>query len=338
MAQLHTLSDIWNNILVAWTAIKMNVNDSASAAESKLMDLLVNGVSKVSITKNGAVQASVGSLIEPSFAFLGDTGSGLYAPATGEMAISLTATEVMRLTSTAASFAVPIVLPTGTSAAPAIAASSANNAGINFFTPTSVSIVNSGLETVRFGIDGVMYYGQNGFAFPGEGNAQIGATLSKEGRLYLSGSANPLVSINRNTSGGTVVHFNREGTTVGTISVATSSTAYNTTSDYRLKNRVEPPQGYDLDEQFALLANDLTWFSFKAEPEIKQLGWMAHEFARSVPLGVTGEKDAVNEDGTPKHQMIDQSKSIPLIVARLDLLIQQVANLEAQLAELRGDE
>jgi hypothetical protein len=338
MAQLHTLSDVWNNVLVAWTAIKMNVSDSASAAESKLLDLLINGASKFSVTKDGAVHASPGTVNDPAFAMIGDPGSGLYGPTVGTLSIALTETEVLALTPTAASFRIPVAPPLGTVAMPSIPTSDTGGAGINFINKTSVSIVTNSIERFRMGVDGVAYFGQYLFAFPGDGNVQVGAALTGNGVLSLSSDQEPVLGVNRNTTSGDVVEIRRSGVAVGSISVSGSTTTYNTTSDYRLKDRVDPPQGYDLDEEFARLAGDLVWFSFKDGSQGPQLGWMAHEFGKTVPLGVTGTKDAVKADGTPDYQKIDQSKSIPLIVARMDMLIQKVAVLEAQLEELRGDE
>jgi hypothetical protein len=341
MAILSALTDTWNNVLTAWTAIKMNVADSASSADSKLLDLQINGAPKASVTKAGAVLASPGTLAAPGFSFIGDDGTGIYGPSVGAMSFALNEVKVLDMTALAALFATPIKVPIGTVAAPSITSSGTGNAGVNFFTGDSVSIVAGGQEQARFLASGAVVIGASpstATLTPGVGNTSKGIVLGEDGFVYLSSDSDPTLSINRNTSSGTIVTFNREGTTVGSISVATSSVAYNTTSDYRIKDRAEPPQGYDLDAEFARLANDLTWFAFKSEPGVRQLGWMAHEFGQSVPLGVTGRRDAVDENGMPILQQIDQSKAIPLIVARLGLLVQQVATLQDQLAELRGDE
>jgi hypothetical protein len=338
MATLNALTDIWNNVLTAWTAIKMNVSDSASSDDSKLLDLQINGASRTIVTKAGAVHASAGTLMAPGFAFVNDASSGLYGPAVGSISICLTAAEVLAFTSTAALFRTPVKVPIGTLAAPSITSTATGGAGINFFNGTSISFVTNGEERARFGVDGVLYYGQNLFAFPGDGNTQTGATISPSGTMHLSSGDDPVLGVNRNTESGIAVEFRRLGVPIGSVSVSGTTTTYNTTSDYRLKDRVPPPPGYDIDLEFGRLATDLTWFCFKDDPTRRQLGWMAHDFGKSVPLGLTGEKDAVNADGIPEYQMIDQSKSIPLIVARLDMLIQKVAVLEAQLEELRGDE
>jgi hypothetical protein len=56
MANIYDLSDTWNASGTTFTAIKLNVTDSASAAASLLMDLQVGGVSKLIATKGGRIK------------------------------------------------------------------------------------------------------------------------------------------------------------------------------------------------------------------------------------------------------------------------------------------
>jgi hypothetical protein len=58
MAYIYNLSDAWNDAGVTFTAIKMNVTDTASNAASLLMDLQTGGVSRFSVAKGGIVNAS----------------------------------------------------------------------------------------------------------------------------------------------------------------------------------------------------------------------------------------------------------------------------------------
>ena len=130
--------------------------------------------------------------------------------------------------------------------------------------------------------------------------------------FYPSGNA----SFNDNNSGTrTVIGFRRSGTSVGTISTTASSTAYNTSSDYRLKENIVPMTGA-LDTVSALKPVTYTW---KIDNSAGQ-GFIAHELAEIVPEAVTGKKDAVNEDGTIKPQGIDTS----FLVATLTAAIQEM--------------
>jgi len=61
----QTINDMiatWDNSLTTFSAIKMNVTDTASAAGSLLMDLQVGGTSKVAFGKNGSLSLNGGPL------------------------------------------------------------------------------------------------------------------------------------------------------------------------------------------------------------------------------------------------------------------------------------
>lgn len=58
MANIYDMTDTWNNGATTFTAIKMDVSDSASAANSLLLDLKVDGVTKASIDKDGNLTAN----------------------------------------------------------------------------------------------------------------------------------------------------------------------------------------------------------------------------------------------------------------------------------------
>lgn len=55
---INNMVQTWNAIGTTFTAIKMNVTDTASAVASKLIDLQVGGVSRFSVTKGGVASAT----------------------------------------------------------------------------------------------------------------------------------------------------------------------------------------------------------------------------------------------------------------------------------------
>lgn len=59
MANIYDMTDTWNDVGTTFTAIKMNVTDTNSAADSLLMDLQVGGASQFSVSKGG--QLTVGN-------------------------------------------------------------------------------------------------------------------------------------------------------------------------------------------------------------------------------------------------------------------------------------
>lgn len=116
-----------------------------------------------------------------------------------------------------------------------------------------------------------------------------------------------------------------DNTEEGSIVIHTTSTAYNTSSDYRLKeNEVAISDGITRLKQLKPYQ-----FNFKKDPSVKVDGFFAHEVSSIVPFAVTGEKDAVKKDGSIDPQGIDQSKLVPLLVAAVKELITKVETLEA---------
>jgi hypothetical protein len=71
-------------------------------------------------------------------------------------------------------------------------------------------------------------------------------------------------------------------------------------------------------------------FAWKADGS-RVDGFLAHEAQEVVPEAVTGEKDAVDKDGKPQYQGIDQSKIVPLLTAALQEALKRIEALEAQI-------
>jgi hypothetical protein len=114
-------------------------------------------------------------------------------------------------------------------------------------------------------------------------------------------------------------------TTSGTISVTGSTTNYNTTSDYRLKENVVPFSAGEAKEMLQALRP--VTFNFIAQPTERVAGFIAHEVAKVVPYCVSGEKDAVNSDGSINPQGMDSKGMIPHIIAVVKEHIDEIATL-----------
>jgi hypothetical protein len=93
--------------------------------------------------------------------------------------------------------------------------------------------------------------------------------------------------LRKNGITGNIAAFYYDSVAVGTISITSSSTAYNTSSDYRLKEDWIPMEGA-LDRVDALKPINFAWKSSGDRVD----GFLAHEVAEVVPEAVTGEKDA----------------------------------------------
>ena len=165
------------------------------------------------------------------------------------------------------------------------------------------------------------------------------------------------VATGSNNPNGVIAQFKRETVTVGNISVSDGATAFNTSSDYRLKeNVVELTSASERVNQ--LRPSRFNWISDDTNTVID--GFIAHEVATVVPEAITGAKDAMineeyevtpevlDEDGNvtteavmgtrsvPDYQGIDQSKLVPLLTAALQEALAEIASLKTRVEALEG--
>ena len=179
-------------------------------------------------------------------------------------------------------------------------------------------------------------------------NSNYGLALSGDGQIT-SGTNNDTNAIFNMSNGSNEHHvlFRSDGTTTGYISTNGSSVAYNTGSDYRLKENVD----YDWDATTRLKQLKPARFNFIAD-ETNTLvdGFIAHEVSSVVPEAITGQKDAMipevlyaEGDDIPEGksvgdvktaaaidpQGIDQSKLVPLLVKTIQELEARITALEA---------
>jgi hypothetical protein len=139
-------------------------------------------------------------------------------------------------------------------------------------------------------------------------------------------------NVSRGTGGSFMLFFHAgDGSTIGSITNSGgTATAYNTSSDYRLKENVNPVS----DGITRLQQLKPSRFNFISDPDTVIDGFLAHEVQAVVPECVTGEKDAVDDDGNPVYQGIDQSKLVPLLTAALQEAIGEIESLKARVAAL----
>lgn len=142
------------------------------------------------------------------------------------------------------------------------------------------------------------------------------------------GAYNAGMQINRNSAlTGVAIQFQQTvsgDTGIGSISMTNSATAYNTSSDYRLKENVVDMTG-SVDRVKQLKPKR---FNFTVDPGITVDGFLAHEAQSIVPESVTGSKDEVDENGKEVYQGIDQAKLVPLLVGAIKELTARIEALE----------
>ena len=119
------------------------------------------------------------------------------------------------------------------------------------------------------------------------------------------------------TSSINLVAFRNPNGTVGTISTSGSATAYNTSSDERLKeNIVDAPAG-NID---ALQVRSFAW---KVNGEHQTYGFIAQELEPVAPYAVT--KGETEDD----MWSVDYSKLVPM-------LVKEIQDLKAEVEELKN--
>ena len=177
---------------------------------------------------------------------------------------------------------------------------------------------NGGNERMRIDASGNLFVGTTA------ANPNPGAAIFPAGSMSLGNSAG--------SSGFEFLTFRRSGVQIGSITQSgTTGVAYNNSSDYRLKEDVQPMVGAS-DRLMALKPVNFAWKADGSRVD----GFLAHEAQEVVPEAVTGEKDAVDDDGNPQYQGIDQSKLVPLLTAALQEALTKIEALEARMAVLEG--
>lgn len=189
---------------------------------------------------------------------------------------------------------------------------------------TTASQVFSGSSVYTMGVTSLTSWQSSGTDF----------SAMSSGAVYSANAGTGLLLSRSNATNGSVAIFYRGTTTAaGTISITGATTVtYSSGSDYRLKENVVPLS----DGIVRLMALKPSRFNFITEPDTVVDGFLAHEAQEIVPMAVVGEKDAVDEEGNPEYQMIDQAKMVPLLTAALQEAIRQIEDLETRVTQLGG--
>jgi len=148
----------------------------------------------------------------------------------------------------------------------------------------------------------------------------VGTQIVAGGFVYTTADGDAPGGFARRSNNGNVVLLRRDATTVGTISVTTTATAYNTSSDQRLKqNIVDAPSASD-----SIDAIQIRSFDWKADGSHQKYGVIAQELEAIAPEAVSkGEKE-------DDMWGVDYSKLVPM-------LIKEVQSLRARVAQLEGE-
>ena len=168
-----------------------------------------------------------------------------------------------------------------------------------------------------------------------DGRVGVNTTNYTNGRFIVTSDSSSVTNtVFRETAAGSssvnTIAFFRDATIVGTVSTTNAATAYNTSSDYRLKENVTAVT----DGIIRLQQLKPSRFNFIVDPGKTVDGFLAHEVQNIVPEAITGAKDEVDEDGNPVYQGIDQSKLVPLLTAALQEALAEIESLKARVTAL----
>jgi hypothetical protein len=193
----------------------------------------------------------------------------------------------------------------------------------------SWSIRDSTAGATRLSIDssGNLLVGTTNAVIWNTTNTGVAIGGASDPAIQVSRSGDASLLLNRTTSDGNIAIFARQGLAVGNIAVSTIATTYNSISDYRLKNVIGAVTGAG-ERIDALEPIEYEW---KADGS-QTRGFLAHKFQEVYPQSVSGEKDAVDEQGKPKYQNMQAGTSevIADLVAEIQSLRQRLAALESK--------
>jgi hypothetical protein len=198
---------------------------------------------------------------------------------------------------------------------------------IKFFTDTSSTVaVGTNItptERARIDSSGNLLVNNTSGSVSGPGQGQAVIACSTSGKFALSmtnTNASGAYGLGISSQTGENIYLYYQGTYKGLVSTSAGGTTYGTTSDYRLKEKVQPMIGA-LEAVAQLKPCTYTW----KEDGLFGQGFIAHELAEVCPQAVVGEKDAIetytdedgNEQTRPKYQSIDTSFLVATLTAAL---------------------
>jgi hypothetical protein len=295
------------------------------------------------------LELALGSAANPSLTFIGDTNTGIFSPAADTIAIGTGGTEAIRVDSSrnvmvgtssitsGAKFQVDnpnanVILSVGKDIPVSLFSRYNDEPALYWksgqvlrFAHTTDGVATTGFtERARIDSSGNLLVGRTNSSASATVNGCIiyGSGAADFGQMVFSRGANTVYVSFRNAS---------SGAEVGNIQTNGTNTSYVTSSDYRLKENIQPMQNA-LSKVAALKPCTYTWKADSSDGE----GFIAHELQAVVPYAVVGEKDAVNEDGSIKPQGIDTSFLVATLTAAIQELKAELDATKAEVALLKG--
>jgi hypothetical protein len=203
-----------------------------------------------------------------------------------------------------------------------VAAAKENSTDTNFaYAMTFATTPNGGTftEGARITSGGDLLVGKTATTFSDNGIVLFSTADASGARINVTNTSEASLNLNRLSTDGTIASFSRSTTSVGSISVTTVATSFNTTSDQRLKeNIVDAPDFGSVIDSIQVRS-----FDWKANSTNQRAGFVAQELLTVAP-------EAVHQPADPEEMMaVDYSKLVPMLVKEIQSLRARVAALEA---------
>lgn len=373
-----TSSDVIDFILVLGDVLNIGTPSDGTVTTPKLAS---------GITTTHAL----GSAGTPSITFTGDTNTGIFSPTADTIAFTEGGSEAMRIDSSgnvgigtnspAFSSGSGVEIERAGVATLRVDNSTSTAAGEFRADATGTAIdcrglevfrtLTGGSERMRITSAGAVCINSTTSAISGITDGYIGIDISNASRTGININSvtenQPAIGIRKHNSSGTsypLYMLNAANSNVGSVSMTNSAVAFNTSSDYRLKENVT----YNFDATTRLKQLKPARFNFILEPNKTVDGFLAHEVSNIIPEAITGTKDQVEAIGNitdvegniikenftepsklpenqtwtqtgtrPVYQGIDQSKLTPILTKALQEAIAKIEQLEARLTALENN-
>jgi len=304
----------------------------ATSDNSGVLALQTAGTTAITIDASQRAAFVAGTAALPAITTAGDTNTGIFFPAADTIAFVEGGAEAMRINSSGY-VGIGATVPEqrfqvqGATSQTRISVDSDGNS-LQFWkdaTPTFVGSV--GLSTPGGADQSALVFSRytgswsESMRIDSSGNLLVNTT-GLDGRFRVEQSGIVWARATNHTNSGTQYFdsFRYNGTAIGTITGNNSNVAYNTSSDYRLKENIAPMTGA-LAKVALLKPVTYKWKIDGSDGE----GFIAHELAEVKPDCVSGGKDAIetytdengNEATRPVYQGIDTSFLVATLTAAL---------------------
>jgi hypothetical protein len=181
-------------------------------------------------------------------------------------------------------------------------------------------------ERMRINSVGALLIGKTSDSIANTGISAAGSATGG-GHLTATNNGSAAFALNRGSTDGQIAQFNRDGSIVGTISVTSSATGYNTSSDRRLKSNIQDAAS----ASSKIDAMQVRQFDWNVDGSHQDYGLIAQELEPIASIAVC------HGDDDDDMMSVDYSKLVPMLVKALQEAMTRIGTLETEVKALKGE-